>query len=180
MTQPLEAGVVVHDLELMERFYREALGCVPVHRSHIPRSIGGPAGLGAPLLVVWLQVPCGMPSGTASGAAGEVPSGGRIKLIRPQADAAMPAPPVPPPVPLTARCGLSYLTFHLDDIAPVVAALPAAGARPLSSPVVVRARSRRISFWADPEGNVVELVDQRGGDRGAVTGGRLGPVESAP
>jgi hypothetical protein len=68
---------------------------------------------------------------------------------------------------LTARRGLAYLTFHLDDIAPVVAALPAAGARPLSSPVVVRARSRRLSFWADPEGNVVELVDQRGGDREA-------------
>jgi hypothetical protein len=47
---------------------------------------------------------------------------------------------------------------------PLVAALPAAGARPLSDPVVVRARGRRISFWADPEGNVVELVDARGGD----------------
>ncbi|WP_240436576.1 VOC family protein [Streptomyces sporangiiformans] len=164
MTRPLEAGVVVRDLELMERFYREALGCVPVHRSGIPRSISGPAGLGGLLLVVWLQVPSGMPSGMASQAASEVPSGGRIKLIRPQADV-MPASPALPPEPLTARRGLAYLTFHLDDIAPVVAALPAAGARPLSSPVVVRARNRRISFWADPEGNVVELVDQRGGDR---------------
>ena len=47
----------------------------------------------------------------------------------------------------------------------LVLALPAAGARPLSSPVVVVARDRRISFWADPEGNVLELVDRRGGDQ---------------
>jgi hypothetical protein len=69
-------------------------------------------------------------------------------------------------VPLTAHRGLSYLTFHLDDLDPTVTALPAAGARPLSDPVVVRARGRRISFWADPEGNAVELVDGRGGDPG--------------
>jgi catechol 2,3-dioxygenase-like lactoylglutathione lyase family enzyme len=89
--------------------------------------------------VVWLQVP----------------SGGRIKLIHPQAAAG----PLPVAGPLTARRGLAYVTFHLDDMDPVVAALPSAGARPLSRPVVVEARGRRISFWADPEGNVVELVD---------------------
>lgn len=145
MTEPFEAGVVVRDLELMARFYREVLGCVEVHRSRIPASIGTPAGLGDDLLVVWLQVP----------------SGGRLKLIRPQ-----PAPaPVHSAVPLTARRGLSYLTFHLDDMNPVVAALTAGGARPLSDPAVVRARGRRISFWADPEGNALELVDEHGGDQ---------------
>ncbi|GAB2971150.1 hypothetical protein GCM10023080_038650 [Streptomyces pseudoechinosporeus] len=148
MTQPFEVGVVVRDLEALEHFYREALGCVPVHHSHIPHAIGGPAGLGGPLLVVWLQVP----------------SGGRIKLIRLQADTDAGAAARPSAVPLAARRGLSYVTFHFDDIVPVVAALPAAGARPLSSPTVVVARDRRISFWADPEGNALELVDQRGGD----------------
>lgn len=153
MTQPFEVGVVVRDLEVLERFYREVLGCVPVHHSHIPHAIGGPAGLGGPLLVVWLQVP----------------SGGRIKLIRLRADADADADAGaaarPSAVPLAARRGLSYVTFHFDDIVPVVAALPAAGARPLSSPIVVVARDRRISFWADPEGNVLELVDRRGGDQ---------------
>ncbi|MGP4043134.1 VOC family protein [Streptomyces sp. 2A115] len=157
MTQPFEVGVVVRDLEALEHFYREVLGCVPVHHSHIPHAIGGPAGLGGPLLVVWLQVP----------------SGGRIKLIRLRADADADAGVAadvgaaarPSAVPLTARCGLSYVTFHFDDIAPVVEALPAAGARPLSSPIVVVARDRRISFWADPEGNVLELVDRRGDSR---------------
>ncbi|GCB43263.1 VOC family protein [Streptomyces sp. NL15-2K] len=144
MTEPFEAGVVVRDMELMERFYREALGCLAVHRSRIPESIGTPAGLGGELLVVWLQVP----------------SGGRVKLILPRT----PPAPAESAVPLTGRRGLSYLTFRLDDLDPVVAALPAAGARPLSDPVVVRARGRRISFWADPEGNAVELVDERGDD----------------
>jgi catechol 2,3-dioxygenase-like lactoylglutathione lyase family enzyme len=146
MTEPFEAGVVVRDLALMERFYREVLGCPAVHRSRIPESIGAPTGLGGELLVVWLQVP----------------SGGRVKLILPQA----PPAPAESTAPLTGRRGLSYLTFHLDDLDPVVAALTAAGARPLSDPVVVRARGRRISFWADPEGNAVELVDGRGGDPG--------------
>lgn len=143
MTQPFEVGVVVRDLEVMESFYGEVLGCVPVHRSRIPQAIAGPAGLGGQLLVVWL----------------EVPSGGRIKLIHPRVSAAS----FPSVVPLAERCGLAYLTFHVDNIAPLVAVLPTAGARPLSSPVLVSARGRRISFWADPEGNAMELVDRRGG-----------------
>ncbi|MGI5192377.1 VOC family protein [Streptomyces sp. CA-288835] len=146
MTEPFEVGVVVRDLELMERFYREVLGCPAVHRSRIPESIGAPAGLGGELLVVWLQVP----------------SGGRVKLIQPQT----PPAPVQSAVPLTAHRGLAYLTFHMADLDPMVAALSAADARPLSDPVVVRARGRRISFWADPEGNAVELVDGRGDDPG--------------
>ncbi|MGW0585751.1 VOC family protein [Streptomyces sp. NPDC002920] len=146
MTRPFEVGVVVRDLELMERFYCDVIGCRAEHRSRVPESIGGPAGLGGELAVVWLRVP----------------SGGCVKLILPRS-----APVSAPAAPLPAgRPGLSYLTFHLDDLDPVVAALQAADARPLSDPVVVRARGRRISFWADPEGNVVELVDERGHDPG--------------
>jgi catechol 2,3-dioxygenase-like lactoylglutathione lyase family enzyme len=145
MTEQFEAGVVVRDLELMERFYREVLGCLEVRRSRVPASVGVPAGLGDELLVVWLQVP----------------AGGRVKLIRPRSAPA----PARSAVPLTARRGLSYLTFHLDDMDPVVTALAAGGASPLSDPVVVWTRGRRISFWADPEGNTLELVDERGGVR---------------
>jgi len=142
MTRPFEVGVVVRDLEPMERFYCDVIGCRAEHRSRVPASIGGPAGLGGELTVVWLRVP----------------SGGCVKLILPRS-----APVSVDAAPLSAgRPGLSYLTFHLDDMDPVLAALPAAGARPLSDPVVVRARGRRISFWADPEGNAVELVDARG------------------
>ncbi|UUU36451.1 VOC family protein [Streptomyces sp. CA-210063] len=147
MTRPFEVGVVVRDLELMERFYCEVIGCRAEHRSRVPESVGGPAGLGGELVVVWLRVP----------------SGGCVKLILPRsAPVSAGAGALP-----AGRSGLSYLTFHLDDMDPVVAALPAAGARPLSDPVVVRARGRRISFWADPEGNAVELVDARGHDEGS-------------
>ncbi|MEW2558914.1 VOC family protein [Streptomyces griseorubiginosus] len=143
MTLPFEVGVVVRDLASMERFYCEVIGCRPERRSRVPESVGGPAGLGGELAVVWLGVP----------------SGGRFKLIRPRS--------APVEVPAAAwspgRSGLSYLTFHVDDVDPMVAGLTAAGARPLSNPVVVPAHGRRISFWADPEGNVVELVDRRGG-----------------
>ncbi|CAM5399559.1 VOC family protein [Streptomyces purpurascens] len=147
MTRPFEVGLVVRDLELMERFYCDVIGCRAERRSRVPESVGGPAGLGGGLVVVWLRVP----------------SGGCVKLILPRSVAGS-APVVPMPA---GRPGLSYLTFHLDDMGPVVAALPAAGARPLSDPVVVRTRGRRISFWADPEGNAVELVDRRADSSGS-------------
>ncbi|MEU5043310.1 VOC family protein [Streptomyces griseorubiginosus] len=146
MTLPFEVGVVVRDLALMERFYCDAIGCRRERRSRVPESVGASAGLGGELVVVWLRVP----------------SGGCVKLILPRS-----APVSAPVAPWSAgRPGLSYLTFHLDDMGPVVEMLPTAGARPLSDPVVVHASGRRISFWADPEGNVVELVDGRGGRSG--------------
>jgi catechol 2,3-dioxygenase-like lactoylglutathione lyase family enzyme len=144
MTLPFEVGVVVRDLELMERFYCDVLGCRAERRSGVPESVGGPAGLGGELVVAWLRVP----------------SGGCVKLVLPRS-AAVPERAAALPA---GRPGLSCLTFHFDDMGPVVEALRAAGARPLSDPVVVRARGRRISFWADPEGNSVELVDAQGGD----------------
>ncbi len=147
MGKPFEAGVVVRDLELMERFYRDGLGCPVVRRSYVPESVAAPAGLGGELLVVWLQVP----------------SGGRVKLILPQV-AADPAHSAPA---LAGGRGLSYLTFHVEDIDSMVSSLVAAGARPLSEPVVVRTRGGRISFWADPEGNAVELVDEGGQESGS-------------
>ncbi len=146
MTLPFEVGLVVRDLGPMERFYCDVIGCRVERRSRVPESVGGPAGLGGELAVVWLRVP----------------SGGCVKLILPRS---APVPTVAAPSP-AGRAGLSYLTFHLDDMDPVVAALRAAGARTLSDPVVVRTGGRRISFWADPEGNVVELVDVRGGNPG--------------
>lgn len=146
MALPFEVGVVVRDLESMERFYRDVIGCRVEHRSRVPESIGGPAGLGGELTVVWLRVP----------------SGGCVKLIRPRSGVVS-GHAVPWS---TGRPGLSYLTFHVGDLDPVVEGLRTADARPLSDPVVVLARGRRISFWADPEGNVVELVDGRGGTQG--------------
>ena len=44
MTLPFEVGVVVRDLALMERFYCDAIGCLPEHRSRVPETVGGPPG----------------------------------------------------------------------------------------------------------------------------------------
>ncbi|MFD9255317.1 hypothetical protein ACFVZP_36870, partial [Streptomyces bottropensis] len=78
MTLPFEVGVVVRDLEAMERFYGDVLGCRAVRRSRVPESVGGPAGLGGELLVVWLQVP----------------SGGCVKLLLPSSPPSLPVPVV--------------------------------------------------------------------------------------
>lgn len=59
MVRPFEVGLVVRDLGSMERFYRDVIGCRPVRRSRVPVAVGGPAGLGGELDVVWLQVPSG-------------------------------------------------------------------------------------------------------------------------
>lgn len=59
MTRPFEVGVVVRDLEPMERFSCEVIGCRAEHRSRVPASVGGPAGLVGELVVVRLTVPSG-------------------------------------------------------------------------------------------------------------------------
>lgn len=59
MTRAFEAGVVVRDLERMERFYCEVIGCRAERRTRVPDSVGGPAGLGGELTVAWLRVPSG-------------------------------------------------------------------------------------------------------------------------
>jgi len=142
MTQALEAGIVVADLDLMVRFYTTALGCREIRRSVVPASINGPAGLGGETTVVWLGTPYGE----------------RVKLVRP----VVPAESCAPPAVITGRRGIAYLTFHVDDAEPVLDELRAAGATVLSDPPLVQARGRRIGFLADPEGNVVEVVDARG------------------
>jgi len=142
MIRPLEVGLVVADLERSTSLYIEVFGCTPVRNSDVPADINLPAGLGGPTTVVWLQTP----------------SGERLKLIRPDAlpDNAVPI------TPLTQQRGLAYLTFYVADIEPVAEQLRARGAEPISAPVLVEARGKRISFWTDPEGTVLELVDARG------------------
>jgi lactoylglutathione lyase len=141
MTRALEVGVVVADLDLLTSFYAGALGCREVRRSAVPASINGPAGLGGATVVVWLLTPYGE----------------RIKLIRPDAPAAVPVPPGA----ITQRRGIGYLTFYVDDAEAALVRLRAAGAVVLSDPPLVQAHGKRIAFVTDPEGNVVELVDTR-------------------
>ncbi|WP_239333785.1 VOC family protein [Frankia sp. CiP3] len=142
MTRPLEVGIVVDDLVGMVRFYREALGCTEAHRSDVPAELNAKLGLGAAATVVWLRTPWGE----------------RIKLLRPATGAGPLAPAVPP----TARRGLSYLTLYAADAVGAAERMRRGGASPLSEPELVEASGRLIAFWADPEGNVIELVEDLG------------------
>ncbi|WP_322760934.1 VOC family protein [Frankia sp. Cr2] len=139
MTQALEVGIVVADLAGMVRFYTEALGCSEVHRSDVPAELNAQLGLGGATTVVWLRTPWGE----------------RIKLVRPAADTAA----VTPAVPIATRRGLAYLTLYVTDAAEVAERMRHGGASPRSDPALVEASGRRIAFWADPEGNVIELVE---------------------
>ena len=140
-TAALETGICVTDLERMLSFYTEVLGCAEVRRAQIPAALSEQLTL-APngYLCVWLQTPYGE----------------RIKLMSPpDAPDASDAPDY-----LTARRGLAYLTFYCSDLTEVLAAAEAAGAELRSDRALVEpGAALRLCFFADPEGNIVELVE---------------------
>jgi catechol 2,3-dioxygenase-like lactoylglutathione lyase family enzyme len=140
-TAPIEAGIAVADLERMVAFYTQALGCREVRRADIPAALSRGIAL-APngYVCVWLKTP----------------GGETIKLMRPpEAPAASGAPPL-----LTARRGIAYLTFYCEAIRDVLARAEAAGATLRSERALIAEGSAvKLCFFADPEGNVVELVE---------------------
>jgi catechol 2,3-dioxygenase-like lactoylglutathione lyase family enzyme len=140
-TAPIEAGIAVADLERMLAFYTRALGCREVRRAEIPAALSQQIAL-APggYTCVWLKTP----------------GGETIKLMRPpEAPAASGAPPQ-----LTARCGIAYLTFYCEAIRDVLARAEAAGATLRSDRALIsEGQPVKLCFFADPEGNVVELVE---------------------
>ena len=142
-TAPIEAGLAVADLERMLAFYRRALGCTEVRRADIPAALSSAIALARDgYTCVWLKTP----------------GGETIKLMRP------PAPPAPSGAPalLTERRGFAYLTFYCDDIAGTLARAEAEGAQLRSDRALIAAdRPVRLCFFADPEGNVIELVEPR-------------------
>lgn len=139
---PLELGLCVADLDRMVAFYVDVLGCSVAGRAALPRTRTSAIGLGAgDIALVWLQ--------TATGE--------RIKLLQPS-DAPAPAAHDDH---LTARRGVAYLTFHVDDLVARSAAAVAAGATALTGDLVHDPGTGVVvSFFRDPEGNVIELVDR--------------------
>ncbi len=139
-SSPMEVGIAVIDFERMYGFYTGVLGCVEVRRAEIPGELSSALTL-APdgYLCVWLQTP-----------GGEV-----IKLM---------SPPSAPersdaPAHLTARTGIAYLTFYCADLAGVLARAEAAGAVLRSDRALIgEGAPMKLCFFADPEGNVIELV----------------------
>jgi catechol 2,3-dioxygenase-like lactoylglutathione lyase family enzyme len=138
---PIEAGICVENLDRMLAFYEGALGCSEVRRAEIPAALSQAIALAANgYTCVWLKTP----------------GGETLKLMRP---AGAPAPSGAPPL-LTERRGIAYLTFYCDAIADVLARAEAAGATLRSDRALIASgRPVKLCFFADPEGNVVELVE---------------------
>jgi catechol 2,3-dioxygenase-like lactoylglutathione lyase family enzyme len=140
-TMPLEVGIPVIDLDRMYGFYTQVLSCTEVRRADIPAALSSDLGV-APdgYINIWLKTPNG-----------EV-----IKLVRP------PAPPARPATPeyMAARTGIAYLTFYCSDLDATLDAAEAAGAVLKSDRSLIAGdRSLRLCFFADPEGNIIELVE---------------------
>ena len=140
-TSALEVGLPVIDLERMLRFYSDALGCVEQRRADIPAGLSSAIAVAeAGYVNVWLATPNG-----------EV-----IKLI---------APPTAPAAQttaefLSARTGFAFLTFYCADIEDTLARAEAAGASLRSERGLLSGEiGTKLCFFADPEGNVIELVE---------------------
>lgn len=141
MTAPMEAGLAVRDLARMRAFYETALGFAFVAEFRVPAEKAREAALCAEgYTVVRLQTP----------------NGERLKLL---ATSGPPAVASTDEAFILGRPRASYLTFIVDDIAPVLQRALAAGARSLTGPHPVEVRPGiYLAFLHDPEGHVLELV----------------------
>ena len=140
-TQPIECGIPVTDLDRMLEFYCSVLGCKEARRADIPAELSQSLTVAPDGYVnVWLETP-----------GGEI-----IKLMRP------PAAPQPRGALeyLATQGGIAYLTFYCSDLHETLAAAEAQGAQLRSDrDLIDPARPLRLCFFADPEGNIIELVE---------------------
>lgn len=143
-TQPMECGIPVVNLDQMLDFYCSVLGCKEARRADIPAELSQQLTVAPEGYVnVWLETP-----------GGEI-----IKLMRP------PSAPEPWDAPehLATRGGIAYLTFYCSDLHNTLAAAEAKGAKLRSDRSLIdAARPLRLCFFADPEGNIIELVEVGG------------------
>jgi catechol 2,3-dioxygenase-like lactoylglutathione lyase family enzyme len=140
MRAPLEVGICVVDLDRMVEFYVAGLGCTEQMRMPIPTMVSAPTGMGPDgFVMAWLQTPWGE----------------RIKLLGPEASPA----PAQRRAHLTERQGLAYLSFYVADLATLIDQLVDLGASAVSDGPVVDLGPLHIAFVADPEGNVLELIE---------------------
>ena len=135
-------GLVVGDLDASRAFYGELLGFRETGGFPIDSSFGRRSGLsdGVPFEVVILQ-----PGGAAAGT--------QLKLVHfaeGAGDAGV--------GPIQSRRGVRYLTLYLDDIAPAVARLRAAGVAFEGETPMTLGDGRGFALVRDPDGVLVELI----------------------
>lgn len=99
----------------------------------------------------------------------ELPSGARIAQVRNDAGAGVeliavddPAEGLHDATPAEAmgRLGYGHVAFLVEDVDALVEELAAAGTRVASPPEDIANGTRRMAFVHDPDGNLVELVQQ--------------------
>ena len=143
-------NIVVTDLEKMTAFYRDVLGLKVTKQATISGEwIGAVVGLGdVHADVVYL----------------DFETGPRIELIRYN----RPALDRPTNVDKSNAPGLRHIAFRVEGIDSIAARLRAAGVRVFSdvqtvpdTQVTFGGVSKRLVYFQDPEGNLLELCEYR-------------------
>ena len=144
-------NIVVTDLERMITFYRDALGLAVTKRATISGA--------------WIGAVVGLGDVNADVAYLDFPAGPRIELIRYN------KPPLPRPagVDKPNAPGLRHVAFRVDDIDAAAAKLTAAGVKFFSDVQAVPDAQvtyaggirKRLVYFADPEGNLLELCEYK-------------------
>jgi catechol 2,3-dioxygenase-like lactoylglutathione lyase family enzyme len=144
-------NIVVQDLERMVAFYRDALGLKETKRVTITGS--------------WVAATVGLPEVQADVVYLDFASGPRVELIRYN----RPAVDRPIGVDRPNAPGLRHIAFKVDDIDAAVARLRSAGVKffsdvqqvPESQVTYAGGVRKRLVYFADPEGNLLELCEYK-------------------
>jgi catechol 2,3-dioxygenase-like lactoylglutathione lyase family enzyme len=128
-------GLSVTDLDAAAVFYESAFGFTSEFPFELPGGIRG-------LMM-------------------RAPQGHRIELF--QAPDAGPGITAETPLEALGTRGFGHFALAATDIGPVYESALAAGARAVVSPSPSPEPGVRFAFLADPEGNLVELVERRDG-----------------
>ncbi len=87
------------------------------------------------------------------------PDGVAIELLEKQGSARVAPPPADPPSALLAR-GYGHICLRVDDTLAAYERLIAAGAGSVAAPFPAPEPGVHAAFVADPEGNLIELLDR--------------------
>jgi lactoylglutathione lyase len=128
-------GLSVSDLDAAAAFYERAFGFSSEFPFELPGAIRG-------LMM-------------------RASEGHRLELF--QAPEAQPGITAETPLQALSTCGYGHFAMTATDIGPVYERALAAGARGVVSPSPSPEPGVRFAFLADPEGNLVELVERQDG-----------------